>query len=290
MSWIDTLSPELPVLIAGATASGKSAMALDIAERQGGVIVNADALQVYDCWRVLSARPGTADLARAPHRLYGHISFDIPYSVGGWLRDIAPLLNGPDRPIVVGGTGLYFSALTEGLTEIPPVPTEIRAEGDRLRKTDVNSMIGELETRDPLTAAKTDLANPMRVQRAWEVLQSTGRGLHDWQQETPPPLVSLSQSQACVLERPKEVLNQRIESRFRDMIGAGALDEVRAMQDSWEPSLPSSRAIGARELIAYLNDEVSLEQAIEGAVIATRQFAKRQRTWFRNRMGHWARV
>ena len=129
---LDKISSELPVLIAGPTASGKSALALEIAERDGGVIINADASQIYDCWRVVTARPSPADESRAPHMLYGHLAYDAPYSAGHWLREVAPLLTGPKRPIIVGGTGLYFLALTEGLAEIPATPPQIRTEGDRL--------------------------------------------------------------------------------------------------------------------------------------------------------------
>ena len=161
---------DLPVLIAGPTASGKSALALEIAERDGGVIVNADALQVYDCWRILTARPDKSDLNRAHHLLYGHVAKEQPYSAGHWLREVSRFLrNKAQRPIIVGGTGLYFLALTEGLTDIPEIPPGIRVEGDKLRTSDPREMVAALDAE---TVARIDLNNPMRVQRAWEVLRA----------------------------------------------------------------------------------------------------------------------
>ncbi|QIE44360.1 tRNA (adenosine(37)-N6)-dimethylallyltransferase MiaA [Pseudohalocynthiibacter aestuariivivens] len=285
MKWQGSLSPEQPVLIAGPTASGKSALALDIAERQGGVIVNADALQVFDNWCVLSARPDDAEMSRAPHRLYGHIPYDAEYSVGHWLREVRPLLSGPDRPIIVGGTGLYFSALTEGLVEIPTIPATVRAEADALRQRGALQQM--IDSLDGATRMRIDTRNPMRVQRAWEVQQVTGRGLADWQDATPPPLLPRAITQAIVLDAPKEWLTPRIEGRFAQMIANGALDEARANMDHWDPARLSSKAIGAPELIAYLRGEMTLGAAVQDAVVATRQFAKRQRTWFRARMKDW---
>ena len=177
-----------PVLIAGPTASGKSALALEIAERHGGVIVNADASQVYDCWRVISARPSAQEEARAPHLLYGHVAYDQDYSTGHWLRDVAPLLAGTDRPIIVGGTGLYFMALTQGMADIPPTPEPVRRRADALSLDDL------LRDLDARTADRLDLNNRARVQRAWEVLQATGRPLVDWQAETSPPLLPVKRT------------------------------------------------------------------------------------------------
>lgn len=282
------LPARAPVLIAGPTASGKSALALQIAEKSGGVIVNADAIQVFDNWRVLTARPSEADLMRAPHRLYGHVPGDADYSVGHWLRDLAPILAGAERAIIVGGTGLYFTALTEGLADIPPTPAEIRAEANaRVLDEGFAALLGEL---DPATAARIDRQNPMRVQRAWEVLQSTGRGLAAWQDDTPPPLLPLGETVALVMDAERAWLNARIKARFRQMIEAGALDEARANLPGWDPARLSSRAIGAPELISHLKGEMTLPEACERATIATRQFAKRQRSWFRARMRGWTPV
>lgn len=278
-----TISKDRPVVIAGPTASGKSALALHIAETQGGVIVNADALQVFDGWRIVTARPDDADLARAPHALYGHVPFDGSYSVGHWLRDVGKLLDG-ERPIIVGGTGLYLTALTEGLADIPPTPADVRAQADA---QDYRDMLAEL---DPETTARIDTKNPVRVQRAWEVLTTTGRTLADWQDNTPAPLLPLADVTPIVLDAPKEWLTPRIEQRFDLMLEAGALAEAEAMLATWNPDHLSSKAIGAPELIAHLKGTMSLAQAREAAIIASRRYAKRQRTWFRARMKDWSTI
>ena len=278
------IDPDRPVLIAGPTASGKSALALEIAEKQGGVVVNADASQVFDCWRIVTARPSVEEEARAPHRLYGHVTYDAPYSAGHWLREVVPLLSGTQRPIIVGGTGLYFNALTEGMAEIPPTPAEVRAEGDSMSLEDLLSAL------DPQTAARIDVQNRARVQRAWEVLTATGRALADWQDDTPPPPLPLNACSALVLESRKDWLEARIRKRFRAMLDQGAMDEVEAMRDRFDPNLPSCKAIGAPELMAYATGRMTLEEAEESAAIATRRFAKRQRTWFRARMEKWRKI
>ncbi|MCU0911871.1 MAG: tRNA (adenosine(37)-N6)-dimethylallyltransferase MiaA [Rhodobacteraceae bacterium] len=284
----EDIGRDRPVLIAGPTASGKSALALAIAETLGGVVVNADALQVFAAWPVLTAQPGPADRARAPHALYGHLPFDAAYSAGDWLREVAPLLAGPERPIIVGGTGLYFLALTEGLAEIPAVPHEVRAEADRRMARDgVAALAAAL---DPATRARIDLSNPARVQRAWEVLRATGRGLADWQADTPPPLLPTGRAHALLIEASKAWLDPRIAARFDAMLAAGALDEARAERARWSPARQSSKAIGAAELIAHLDGRMTLAEARAAAILATRQYAKRQRTWFRSRMKGWARV
>ncbi|MEL6509128.1 MAG: tRNA (adenosine(37)-N6)-dimethylallyltransferase MiaA [Pseudomonadota bacterium] len=283
---ISGLSPEQPVLIAGPTASGKSALALEIAQRQGGVVINADALQVFDGWRILTARPDESELKQAPHALYGHVPFDADYSVGHWLRDIAPLLKGDLRPIIVGGTGLYFTALTEGLADIPATPALIRAKADRIVAEDGFKTL--LAALDAQTLSRIDQRNPMRVQRAWEVQETTGRGLASWQDATPAPLLPLAQVQAILLDADRDWLGQRIDSRFDLMIAQGAVEEARRMLPHWNPALLSSKAIGASELIAHLTHNMSLDEARLAAKTATRQFAKRQRTWFRARMRNWA--
>lgn len=277
---------DMPVLIAGPTASGKSALALEIVERGGGIIVNADALQVYSGWRILTARPSDDEEARAPHHLYGHVPFDQNYSVGAWLRDIAPFI-GKDqpRPVIVGGTGLYFRALCEGLAEIPPTPAEIRGEADALLAAGgLDTMIAELDAK---SAARIDLLNPVRVQRAWEVLRATGQGIASWQDDTPPPLLPVSDTFPIVMNTNVDWLNARIEKRFDLMLEGGALEEARMMEPNWDPALLSSKAIGAPELMSYLHADLTLEEARNAAVISSRQYAKRQRTWFRKRMSGW---
>jgi tRNA dimethylallyltransferase len=279
-----TITPHQPVLIAGPTASGKSALALTIAQAQGGVIVNADALQVFDGWHILTARPDDADLARAPHALYGHVPFDAPYSAGHWLRDVAPFLIGDTRPIVVGGTGLNFHALTQGLADIPTTPPALRAKADQIALPDL------LAGLDAQTRARIDTQNPMRVQRAWEVQQATGKSLAAWQDETPPPLLPADQAVCITLDAPKDWLNDRIARRFDLMLQTGALDEARRMLPNWDPAFQSSKAIGAPELIAHLQGHLTLEDAREAAIIASRQYAKRQRTWFRSKHKDWHHI
>ena len=281
--------PARPLLIAGPTASGKSALALQVARAQGRVIVNADALQVHDSWRALSARPAAADLGAAPHHLYGHVPRGAEYSVGHWLREVEPLL--PLNPVIVGGTGLYFTALTEGLAQIPPTPPELRAKADAiLRQHGLAPLLAGL---DPATAARIDRQNPARVQRAWEVLQATGQGLAVWQDQTPAPILPLSQAEAWVLVPQPDWLADRISQRFAAMLAEGALEEARAALPHWPADAGSAsaplwtRAIGAPELVAHLQGQMSLPDAMAAATLATRQYAKRQRSWFRARMTDW---
>jgi tRNA dimethylallyltransferase len=280
------ISREAPVLIAGPTASGKSALALDLAARDGRVVVNADALQVYGCWRILSARPSAAEEAAVPHALYGHIGREQPYSVGHWLREVAGFLARP--VVIVGGTGLYFSALTEGLAEIPPTPPELRALADARRAAEgIAALLAEI---DPQTAARIDRNNPARVQRAWEVQAATGRGLAAWQDQTGPALLPLTGVEAVVLRPEVSWLDARIARRFGQMMAQGALEEVRAELPTWDPARASAKAIGAPELVAHLRGETDLDTAIAAATLASRQYAKRQRTWFRSRMKNWREV
>ena len=281
------------MLIAGPTASGKSALAMELAARHDGVIINADALQVYGCWRVLTARPTPQDEARHSHVLYGHVPCDHSYSVGAWLRDVAPLLSaGNSRlPIIVGGTGLYFSSLVNGLANIPEIPREVRLKAEEIRATEgVQALLDDLASDDPQTWERIDRNNPMRIQRAWEVLRATGRGLAAWQDDTPPPLLPLSRANALVIDAPRDWLNARIRRRLRAMVAHGALDECRANLKRWDPAQPWARAIGAAELIDHLRGNCTLDEAIARAEIATRQYAKRQRSWFRARMKDWRRI
>ncbi|MCB2125201.1 MAG: tRNA (adenosine(37)-N6)-dimethylallyltransferase MiaA [Paracoccaceae bacterium] len=282
---INNIDPEKHVLIAGPTASGKSALALEIASRQGGTIVNADALQVWACWRILTARPAPADEAAAPHKLYGHVAPGTDYSVGKWLAEVASIRASGARLIVTGGTGLYFAALTEGLAEIPPVPPDIRRKSaERLADGGIGAL---LDTLDSETLARIDQRNPVRVQRAWEVLQATGRGLADWQGETPAPLLPISDTTALVIEADRDWLADRINRRFDAMIGTGALDEVRAVLPIWDAGALWAKAIGAPELVTHLTGALPLAEAVTAAKAATRQYAKRQRSWFRGRMSAW---
>ncbi|MBY0397171.1 MAG: tRNA (adenosine(37)-N6)-dimethylallyltransferase MiaA [Thermoleophilia bacterium] len=278
-----------PVVLAGPTASGKSDLALRLADRCGGVIVNADAIQVWSCWRVLSARPSPADEAAARHELYGYVAPGEDYSVGRWLRDlgtrIAGLRQAGLRPIIVGGTGLYVSALTGGLAEIPPTPPHIRTEAaERLSSGGLGALLAGL---DPETAARIDRRNPARVARAWEVLQTTGRGLAIWQDETGPPLLPLAAASAFVLDADRDWLARRIDRRFDLMLRGGAIEEVREILPVWSPAATWAQAIGAREIVEYLGGRIDAPTLSERGKAASRQYAKRQRTWFRARMGKW---
>jgi tRNA dimethylallyltransferase len=287
------MSKRRPVLIAGPTASGKSALALALAERDGGCVINADASQVYACWRILTARPDDAELARAPHRLYGHVACGGRYSVGDWLREVGPAIADARRaglrPIVVGGTGLYFQALTDGLADVPDVPSELRARSQAM--LDAGGLDAMVAVLDPETRACIDLRNPRRVQRAWEVLTATGRGLAHWQDAPPRPLVPRGAAVTIVLDAEISLLNNSIRERLDKMVQEGALDEVRAFRDAGlDRRTPAGRVLGASQLLAHLHGEIGLDAAVAAAVTATRQFAKRQRTWFRNRMADWMRI
>ncbi len=278
------------ILVGGATASGKSALALALAEETGAPVVNADALQVYDCWRILTARPTAEDEARARHLLYGHVPETVRYSVGAWLRDVAPII-ARENAIIVGGTGLYLSSLLRGIAPVPPVPDAIREEGNALRARDrTEGFLSYLARHDPAILARIDTANPMRLQRAWEVHRATGTPLSVWQENTPNPLIETENAVCAIVEGPVEWLDDRIARRFAWMVEHGALDEVAAVWPRWSPDLPAHRALGATELGAFIDGRIGLEEAVSKGIIATRQFAKRQRTWFRSNMRDWRRV
>jgi len=287
-NFIDQISSERPVLIAGQTASGKSQLALQIAEKRDSVIINADAIQVFENWRILTARPSTAEESKVKHELYGHIPADFEYSVGHWLGEVKKILSGGSRPIIVGGTGLYFSALTKGLVDIPDIPAEIKVEANnRIQSDGFESLIEEI---DPETIKKIDKNNPMRVQRAWEVMKATGRGLVSWHNQTPEPTLSLKNCEAILLDCDAPTVNKRITNRFDQMLDNGLIDEALKNFSNWNETNPSSKAIGAKELMAFLNDDISMEQLKEEVVVATRQYAKRQRTWFRSKMKSWKQL
>ena len=285
---ISSLNKTRPILIAGPTGCGKSALAIRIATTLGGLIINADAMQVYAGWRILTARPTKNDEMATSHALYGHINNSETYSVGDWLQQIKPLLDGPERPIIVGGTGLYFKALTEGLAEIPKIPEKIKTEASDFIKTGrLSDMIGELDVE---TRSKIDLKNPVRVARAWEVWRTTGKSIIFWHSNTPVAFLNYEKCDAICLHGPTSWLNQRIEERFKTMLRKGVLTEVERNFKKWNPTLQSSQAIGAAELIDHLSGDLSIEKASELAIIASRQYAKRQRTWFRKRMAAWTNV
>ena len=283
-----SLNEARPILIAGATASGKSALAIKIAKKLGGVIINADAMQVYEGWKILTARPTRQDQRNVSHLLYGHVDNKEAYSVGDWLRQVTPLLDGNHRPIIVGGTGLYFRALTEGLANIPKIPEEYKKKSSELIQN--GKMLDMVTDLDEATRSKIDLQNPVRVARAWEVLQATGKSIVSWQADTPPPILNINKCDAILMHSSTHWLNERIKIRFEAMLDNGVLEEITENSQSWDPQLQSSQAIGATQLIEYNLGRISIEKATELAVIASRQYAKRQKTWFRKRMENWRTV
>ncbi len=282
------------VLIAGPTASGKSALALSRARETGGVIVSADALQVYDGLRVLTARPGDEDLAAAPHRLYGVVPPEVRFSTGDWARAASALIaEGGEVPLIfVGGTGLYFEALLKGIAEVPEVPAEAVA----LAEAEVAGLTREergrlIASRDPAMAVRLKAPDPQRVIRALAVLNATGRSLASFQDADPTPLLRDYEIERIVLNPDREALRARIAGRFGLMLEAGAVAEVESLlARRLDPSLPLMKAIGVREIGDWLAGRSSREEMVERAVTATRQYAKRQRTWFRGRMADWTWV
>jgi tRNA dimethylallyltransferase len=282
------------VLIAGPTASGKSCAALELAAAVGGVIVNADSMQVYREPRILTARPSDADMARVPHLLYGHVPAREPYSTGRYQTDAGHALHEVRSAgriaIFVGGTGLYFRALTDGLADMPSVPGGVRdAARTHLAEIGNDTFHAELAVRDPDIAALLNPGDGQRMLRAWEVLEATGKSLLFWQKNEGRPVLDGLRLAQFVIDVPREVLRMRIEARFRAMVAAGAMEEALTLGDL-DPALPSARIIGRRELLALHDGAMNEAEAIEKAVIATRQYAKRQDTWFRNQLPGWRRV
>jgi len=279
------------VLIAGPTASGKSRLAMELAEKIGGAIINADSMQVYREPRILTARPPDADMARVPHLLYGHVSARELYSVGRYQSDVTDALAQARAmgriPIFTGGTGMYFSALTEGLAAIPPIPAATRERTRvRLQEMGVTALHAELAARDPATASQLRPTDPQRVLRAYEVFEGTGRSLAHWQKEMGRPVLDGLRLRKFVVDIPRPELRARIEIRFKTMLSEGALDEAAALE-GLDPALPAAKILGLRELWALRRGDLTEVEAIALAVTATRQFAKRQMTWFRGRMKDW---
>jgi tRNA dimethylallyltransferase len=279
------------VLIAGPTASGKSASALALAQQIGGLVINADSMQVYAEAPILTAQPSGEDRARVPHLLYGHVAATDVYSVGRWQGDAAAALEQARDmnrvPIFAGGTGLYFMALTDGLADIPATPADIRdAARALLAEIGVEELHVRLAARDPLTASRLRPSDPQRVLRAYEVLEATGRPLAEWQDAPAQPLLKDHKIAAFVLDPPRAELRSRIAHRFEQMVDTGGLEEARALA-GLDPALPAAKLLGLRPLQALAAGELSRAEALEKAVTATRQFAKRQMTWFRHRMPHY---
>ncbi len=281
------------MLIAGPTASGKSALALTLAEQFGGTIVNADSMQVYRDLRIITARPPPEEEARVPHMLYGHVDAAENYSTGRWLKEVAVVLEDIHAarrlPILVGGTGLYFSALTKGLAAVPPIPPDIREEvRGRLAREGVAPLRAELERLDPKTAARLRINDRSRISRALEVVKATGRSITDWHKEGMPPVLDSKKTAKVFLSVDRKQLVDRIEARFDAMLAAGALDEVRGLAArKLDPTLPAMKAHGVPWLIRHLKGELGVDQAAAGGKMDTRRYAKRQVTWFRNQLPDW---
>ena len=279
------------VLIAGPTASGKSAAALALAEAFGGAIINADSMQVYSELRILTARPAPEEEQRVPHFLYGHVPATERYSVGRYQHEAAQALKQVrDKqllPIFAGGTGLYFSVLSEGLSPIPAIPAEVRTRTrQRFERLGREAFFAELSERDPATTARLRPSDTQRLLRAADVLDATGRSLSEWQDMSGRPVLSELRVARFVLSPPRELLHQRIETRLQDMTERGVLDEVRALP-ILDPSLPAAKALGVPQFARHLSGACSFPEALEEVRVATRQYAKRQLTWFRNRMADW---
>jgi len=281
------------VLIAGPTASGKSALALALAERISGIIINADSMQVYRDFRVLTARPTREEEALVPHLLYGHVDAAENYSVGRWTADVSRSMVEAEtvkrRPIFVGGTGLYFKALTKGLSSMPSVPEPLRA---RVRSEAEGVETAELHARlaasDPKMASRLRPSDRQRIIRAQEIFEATGRSLADWQGFSVKPLIAPADAVAVFLSIERAELHRRINARFDSMLAAGVLDEVRAVAArKLDPGLPALKAHGVPWLNRYLSGELSLEEASTKGKADTRKYAKRQETWFRHQLKDW---
>ena len=278
------------LLIAGPTASGKSALALELARATGGVIINADSMQVYRDLRVITARPSPEEEAVVPHRLYGHVDAAVNFSAGSWVADAALVLaeaRAQQRlPIFAGGSGLYFKALTRGLSAVPSIPPEIR-EGvrARLERDGVEALHAELALRDPVSAERLKPRDRSRIARALEVVEATGRSLTDWHRDGLPALLPQGQFRALFLEPDRDQLYGRIDARFEGMLGAGALEEVAALAERrLDPLLPAMKAHGVPALIRHLRGEITPEEAVVIGRADTRHYAKRQFTWFRHQL------
>ena len=276
------------ILIAGPTASGKSALAIRLGQRLDGVVVNADSMQVYRDLRIITARPSVAEEAEVPHRLFGHVDASENYSVARWLADVGREISAIEAegrlPILVGGTGLYFRALTEGLSDIPPVPDAVRAELRAWAEDKTAEEIhARLEVVDPATAARLRPSDPQRNLRALEVFTATGQPLSAFHDSRSGAVLDSAECVAVFLEPDREVLRQRIDARFDAMMAMGAGEEVEAlMLRGLDPALPAMRAHGVPGLIRALRNEISVEEAVAIGKADTRRYAKRQHTWFRH--------
>ena len=278
------------MLIAGPTASGKSALALELAQKTGGIVINTDSMQVYRDLRIITARPTVEEEALVPHRLYGHVDASVNFSAGAWVADAAKVLTEARAagrlPIFIGGSGLYFKALTRGLSAVPPIPLEVRdAVRTRLERNGVEALHEELARRDPVSAERLKPRDRTRIARALEVIEATGRALPEWHREGLPPLLPPGEFTALFLVPERDQLYARIDARFEAMLAAGALEEVAALAArKLDPLLPAMKAHGVPALIRHISGEITREQAAKIGRADTRHYAKRQFTWFRHQL------
>ena len=286
-----------PILLTGCTACGKSNLAKELAALTPSLIINADALQVYNCWQIISARPSEQDMSYYDHALYGHVNCQDNYDVGSWLSDLKVQIDYAKerdlRPVIVGGTGLYYTLLTEGISEIPTISAVTRDKSNELMRKEPEKLVSDLEKFDFHTFISIDRANFARIQRAWEVLYETGKGITYWQSKLLPPTLSITNTIPVVLHIASNNLDENIKNRFKKMIDLGVIEEVEEVFKNLTSSIEnkaSFRAIGVNEIKQFLDNKIDFKELEEVIIVKTRQYAKRQRTWFRNKFSSWNNV
>ena len=286
-----------PILLTGCTASGKSHLAKKLATLTPSLIINADALQVYKCWKIISARPSQQDMNDFNHALYGHIDCNDNYDVASWLDELKIQLDYAKvrglKPIIVGGTGLYFTLLTRGISEIPSISVDTRDKSNELMQNDPKQLLSDLEQFDFQTFSSIDRNNLSRIQRAWEVLHETGKGITYWQSKVLPPILPINDIIPLILKSDINKLAVNIKNRFKKMIDQGVVDEVRDAFKNTKVSIkskPAFRAIGVNEIKQFIDNKMDFDDLQKSVIIKTRQYAKRQRTWFRNKFMSWKRI
>ena len=286
-----------PILLTGCTASGKSKLAKELAKLRPSLIINADALQVYKCWRIISARPSKQDMNDFDHALYGHIDCKDNYDVASWLDELKVQLDVAKdrnlRPVIVGGTGLYYTLLTYGISEIPAISDATRKKSNELMRDEPQKLLSYLEHNDVQTFSRIDQTNFLRIQRAWEVLYETGKGLAFWQSKVLPPTLPVHDVIPVVLSISSDNLKENIKNRFKKMIELGVIEEVEEVFKKVTSSVEnkaSFRAIGVNEIKLFIDNKIGFKDLEEAIIIKTRQYAKRQRTWFRSKFKGWYTV
>ena len=281
-----------PILITGCTGIGKSSLAIELAKLEDSKIINADSMQVYSSWNILSSRPTKNDVNEVSHRLYGHINHDANYSVGKWIKDVEnELFSDGLRPIIVGGTGLYFKTLLKGLSDLPEISKETRKISNNLIKNNPDLIKRILFKYDFNTFNNIDIKNLRRLQRAYEVFTETGNGLNFWKNNDLKPLLSFSNCKAFVLNAEVNFINKRIDERFDKMLDLGVIDEVNNVFTLFkDQNFPASKALGAKQIFSFIKKKNTLSEAVNEAKLKTRQYAKKQRTWFRNQFNKWENI